>query len=502
MQKGSPNLSLPHPVVREIDDGPSAEQVFSRIAHLPYAVWLDSASHDPETGRYSFVACQPFAVLRSLRGQAEWETTTGVHRATKSVLQELDEALERWRVDAVSVPVPFCGGCAGFFGYELASEFETIPRIDVHDHDLPDLELAFYDVVIGWDHETDRCFVISTGRPETGESGRQRVRDRLNETLGWMEDGAPANLFGPSSRSALTIPPDSDATADRQIPGQEWLSSTMTASEYATAVETVIDNIRHGEVYQVNLSQRFSTPCEAGTLELYRDLRRQSPAPFGAVFRASGASILSSSPERFLRVDRARGIETRPIKGTRPRGEDTGTDQALASELVSSDKDRAENLMIVDLLRNDLSKVCLPGSVRVPGLFQLESWATVHHLVSIVTGQLRPEVTAGEVVQATFPSGSVTGAPKIRAMEIIADLECVARGPYCGAIGYIAFDGQMDLSVAIRILMLSEGRATYHAGGGVVYDSDPEDEYRETLAKSRALTAVVGRYSRKAQAEE
>jgi len=490
MQKGSSKLSLPHPDVREIDDGPSAEQVFSTIAHLPYAVWLDSASHDPDTGRYSFVAWQPFAVLRSFCGHVEWETATGVHRARNSVLQELDEALERWRIDAVNVPVPFCGGCAGFFGYELASEFETIPRIDVRDHDLPDLELAFYDVVIAWDHETDRCFVVSTGRPETGESRRQRVRDRLNETLGWLAGETPLKWPGLQSKSTLEISLASETAPGRQLPGLEWLSSTMTASEYAAAVETVIDNIRQGEVYQVNLSQRFTANCEASPLELYGDLRRQNPAPFGAVFRASGASILSSSPERFLRVDREGRIETRPIKGTRPRGADTDTDKALATELLSSDKDRAENLMIVDLLRNDLSKVCLPGTVRVPRLFQLESWATVHHLVSIVTGQLRAEVTIGEVVQATFPSGSVTGAPKIRAMEIIAGLESVARG------------GQMDLSVAIRILMVSAGRATYHAGGGIVYDSDPEDEYNETLAKSQAITAVVRGIAAKARPEE
>ena len=502
MQKGSPKLNLPRPAVREIDDSSSPEQVFARIAHLPYAVWLDSASRDPETGRYTFVACQPFAVLRSFRGHAEWETATGVLPAMRPVMEELDAAMERWRIDEVGLPVPFCGGCAGFFGYELASEFEAIPRIDVRDHHLPDVELAFYDVVIGWDHDTDRCFVISTGRPEAGESGQHRVRDRLNETLDWLTGGTPVNLFAHSNESTLVIPTASDASTERRLPGLEWLSSTMTAREYTTAVESVIDNIRRGEVYQVNLSQRFAAPCEAGALEVYSDLRRQSPAPFGALFRASGACILSSSPERFLRVNDARRIETRPIKGTRPRGADTDADRALATELLSSEKDRAENLMIVDLLRNDLSKICLPGSVRVPVLFQLQSWATVHHLVSIVMGQLQKGITAGEVIQATFPSGSVTGAPKIRAMEIIADLECVARGPYCGAIGYIAFDGQMDLSVAIRILMLSAGRATYHAGGGVVYDSDPEDEYYETLAKSRALTDVVGRCVEKAENEE
>lgn len=502
MQKGFPKLNLPRPVVQEIADGLSPERVFARIAHLPYAIWLDSASRDPKTGRYSFVACQPFAILRSFRGHAEWETVTGVRRATRPVMEELDVALEAWRVDEVDLPVPFCGGCAGFFAYELASEFETIPRIESRDHDLPDLELAFYDVVIGWDHETEQCFVISTGRPDAGESGQQRVRNRLDETLDWLSGGIPGDHFVLPTESALNIPAASPTAAGRRLPGLEWLSSTTTAAEYVTAVESAIDHIRCGEVYQVNLSQRFEAHCEADPLELYHDLRRRSPAPFGAMFRARAACILSSSPERFLQVDRAGRIETRPIKGTRPRGADAETDQALAAELLASEKDRAENLMIVDLLRNDLSRICLPGSVRVPGLFQLESWATVHHLVSIVTGQLRKGVTTGDVMRATFPSGSVTGAPKIRAMEIIADLECVARGPYCGAIGYISFDGQMDLSVAIRILMLSTGKVTYHAGGGVVYDSDPEDEYCESLVKARALTEVVGHFWEEARTEK
>lgn len=501
MQKGSSKLSLPRPYTREIVDGPSSEQVFARIGHLPYAIWLDSASPDPGTGRHSFIACQPFAVLRSFRGRVEWEDAAGVHPTDAHVMDELNVALESWRIDEDDLPIPFCGGCAGFFGYELASEFETVPLVEDRDHQLPDLELAFYDVVIGWDHSTGRCFVTSTGRPESGDSGLLRVQDRLDETLDWLAGGVPVDRFGPSQPSTLEIPPASGSTG-QQLPGQEWLSSTTSAEEYATAVASAIDLIRCGEVYQVNLSQRFVADCVADPQEVYADLRHRSPAPFGALFRAGAACILSSSPERFLRLDHSGLIETRPIKGTRPRGMDTNTDQALAAELLASEKDRAENLMIVDLLRNDLSKICLPGSVRVPGLFQLESWATVHHLVSIVTGHIRPGIKPGDVLQATFPSGSVTGAPKIRAMEIIADLESVARGPYCGAIGYIAFDGQIDLSVAIRILMLSGKRASYHAGGGVVYDSDPEDEYRESLAKARALTEVVGRWADEARVEE
>ncbi len=497
MPKDSSKLNLPRPAVREIADGPTPEQAFAFAGHLSYAVWLDSASRNPETGRYSFVACQPFAVLRSFRGHAEWVDAMGVRPAGTAVMDELDTALEAWRVEECDLPLPFCGGCAGFLGYELASEFETVPLGGPRDHGLPDLELAFYDVVVGWDHESERCFVISTGRPETGESGQRRVRDRLDETLAWLEGGSPADRPGPLNASTLRVSPAPDPVAGCQLPGMAWLSSTTTASEYAAAVECVIDKIRDGEAYQVNLSQRFAARCEADPLDLYHNLRRRSPAPFGALFRTQAGSILSTSPERFVRVDRSGRIETRPIKGTRPRGADTAEDRALAAELLASEKDRAENLMIVDLLRNDLSKICLPGSISVPELFKLESWATVHHLVSVITGQLRTGTSPGDVIRATFPSGSVTGAPKIRAMEIITDLEHVARGPYCGAIGYLAFDGQIDLSVAIRILVLAGGRATFHAGGGIVYDSDPEDEYHETLAKALALTDVVGRFSRR-----
>jgi para-aminobenzoate synthetase component 1 len=409
-------------------------------------------------------------------------------------MEELDAAMDSWRVDASDVPLPFSGGCAGFFGYELAAEFETVPRIEVRDHALPDLELAFYDVVLGWDHQSSRCFIVSTGRPEIGPAAHARATDRLDETVAWLcgdarrPNDAASEAFD-RTMSGIGVSPG--ATTGQAVAGSAWLQSTTTAAGYAEAVARTIDYIREGEVYQVNLSQRFAAHSQASPLDVFRALRSRSPSPYGAMFRSPAGCILSSSPERFLRADGVGGIETRPIKGTRPRGRTPEEDRALSLELLDSEKDRAENLMIVDLLRNDLSKICVPGSVSVPGLFRLESWATVHHLVSVIAGQLRADTTPGEVIRATFPSGSVTGAPKIRAMELIASLESVARGPYCGAIGYLSFDGQMDLSVAIRILVLADGRATYHAGGGVVFDSVPEDEYRESLVKARALTGAI-----------
>jgi para-aminobenzoate synthetase component 1 len=269
------------------------------------------------------------------------------------------------------------------------------------------------------------------------------------------------------------------------------LRSTCSEAEYRASVARVIEAIEEGDVYQVNLSQRFTADTAPGALPLYDELRRRSPAPYGAFVRAGAACILSSSPERFLRVWPDGAIETRPIKGTRRRGRTEEEDDRLARALIESEKDRAENLMIVDLLRNDLSRVCRPGTIRVPELFRLESWATVHHLVSIVRGRLRDGVGVDRLLAATFPCGSVTGAPKVRAMELIASLERVARGPYCGALGYFGFGGHVDLSVAIRIAVLREGRATFHAGGGIVADSEPGEEYRETVDKARAIIGAL-----------
>ena len=269
------------------------------------------------------------------------------------------------------------------------------------------------------------------------------------------------------------------------------LRSNFTRLEYESAVRSSIEKIRAGDIFQVNLSQRFRAPGPSDPADLYCELRRRAPAPFGAWFSGSCGSIASASPERFVRLSAAGAMEARPIKGTRPRGATPESDRRLADELLASDKDRSENLMIADLMRNDLSRIARPGTVRATELFRLESYATVHHLVSIVRGEAKAGTGPADVLRALFPCGSVTGAPKIRAMEVIADLEPVARGPCYGAIGWIGIDGQMDLSVAIRTIVLAGGEAFFHAGGAVVADSDPEDEYRETLDKARALAGAL-----------
>jgi para-aminobenzoate synthetase component I len=274
------------------------------------------------------------------------------------------------------------------------------------------------------------------------------------------------------------------------------IRSDFTRPHYEAAVQRVIDYILAGDIFQANLAQRFSAelPEDLSPLDLYRRLRERNPVPFAAYLDFRDVVVASASPERFLKLQDGL-VETRPIKGTRPRGLTPAEDGASARELLASEKDRAENVMIVDLLRNDLSRVCLDRTVLTPEICALESFATVHHLVSTVTGELKPDMGPVDLLRATFPGGSITGAPKIRAMEIIAELEPTRRGPYCGAIGYIGFDRTMDLNIAIRTYAIKGRTVTFQAGGGIVADSDPAAEYEETIAKARALIAALRRHS-------
>jgi para-aminobenzoate synthetase component 1 len=270
------------------------------------------------------------------------------------------------------------------------------------------------------------------------------------------------------------------------------LRSNLAHADYARAFERVQAYIRAGDCYQVNLAQRFAAPAEGDPWTSYCRLRQLNPAPFSAYLQTPFGQVLSSSPERFLAL-RDRRVETRPIKGTRPRSPDPQADAELQRALAESPKDRAENLMIVDLLRNDLGRVCRPGSIEVPTLFAIETYASVHHLVSTVRGALRAGEDAASLLRACFPGGSITGAPKIRAMEIIEELEPHRRGVYCGAIGYLGFDGAMDTNIAIRTLVNSAGQVRFWSGGGLVHDSDLEQEYRETFDKAERLIQLLER---------
>jgi para-aminobenzoate synthetase component 1 len=334
------------------------------------------------------------------------------------------------------------------------------------------------------DHIAGRAWVSAIGAPENDPKAARRVAEERAELLAdALATGGQGQA--PFDQAQGGPAEQGDRRACEDMPALQIMSN-FTHGDYLQAVRRAKDYIAAGDIYQVNLSQRMSAPLATTPMSLYRRLTQENPAPFSAYLETPDAAIVCCSPERFLQV-RSDEVETRPIKGTRPRGSTPEEDARLAAELLASEKDRAENVMIVDLERNDLGRVCEYGSVHVPELFALESYATVHHLVSTVRGRLRPGATALDCLRASFPGGSITGAPKVRAMEIIEELERTRRGVYTGAIGYLCFSGDMDVNIVIRTLVVRDGTAYFQVGGAIVADSDPEGEYQETLDKARAL---------------
>ena len=444
--------------------------LFARVADDPYAVLLHSAARDAR-GRHSFIAADPFSLLVCRDGIVEID---GAPVAGAAPLDIVRARLERYAQPAVAGPGLFRGGAVGYLGYEMGRHLERVPRPPADAMDVPEMQLMLCDVVVVVDHLERRAHIVSTGHPEQDDGARRaRARERLAATAPRFADVEP-----------LPDPP-----APRAAPR---IAADLPREAYEAAVRRVVDYILAGDVFQANLSQRFRAELPHGLvpLDLYRRLCAANPAPFAAYLKLDDVVLASSSPERFVRVS-GDLVETRPIKGTRPRGRSEAEDAALADELVASEKDRAENVMIVDLLRNDLSRVCRDGSVEVSELCALERFATVMHLVSTVTGRLRPGLGPVDLLAACFPGGSITGAPKIRAMEIIAELEPTRRGAYCGAVGYLGFDGSMDTSIVIRTLTIRGRELTFQAGGGVVAASTPDGEYEETLTKAAAVVAAL-----------
>ena len=477
--------------------GKAAEpiEVVARFTDLPGLLFLDSAAHQHSDAQYSFLSADPRIVVRSkgllteMREDSDssWKPVSG---DAVSVARRL---LPPNPIPALSGLPPFQGGVAGYISYDWGAVLERLPRARYDDLAIPDVILGLYDWVIAWDHRLGAAWLISTGLPSTGPERERRARDRLamvQERLGRQPgSGTGAQRVrvasAESSRAAPTYPV-TGGDAERIA-----LRSTFTHRGYLDAVSRVREYIVAGDIFQANLSQRFETALPEAPFDLYRRLRQRNPAPFAVYLDWGDLQVLSASPERFLRLDGERQIETRPIKGTRPRGLGPMHDAALGRALAESEKDRAENVMIVDLLRNDLSRVCRAGSVRVPELFALEHHPTVHHLVSTVIGELAPSADAVDLIRAAFPGGSITGAPKVRAMEIIAELEPTQRGVYCGSIGYLSATGAMDTSIVIRTYLALRGQVYFQAGGGIVADSDPELEYRETLDKARGLIETL-----------
>ncbi len=488
------------PLVDNLGETGDPIAVVARFLDLPWLVFLDSATGAPRggdahhLGRYSFLAADPARIVRSKGRTTEiggpglpWTPTDA------DPLLTVGELLAPFAAAPVSGLPPFQGGAAGYIGYDYGAALERLPAPRFDDLAIPDVILGLYDWVIAWDHRVGTAWIISTGLPESGVAREVRARERLAMVRERL--GGPARR--PATGGRPHLPPVEAEAPSYPVLGVEraepiGLRSTFTHRGYLDAVTRVRDYIVAGDIFQANLSQRFQSPLTEAPFDLYTRLRRRNPAPFAAYLDCGSHHVMSASPERFLRLDEnGRHVETRPIKGTRPRGLGPMHDAALGRALAESDKDRAENVMIVDLLRNDLSRVCKAGTVRVPELFALEAHPTVHHLVSTVVGELDPSADAIQLLRAAFPGGSITGAPKVRAMEIIAELEPSRRGVYCGSIGYLSTTGAMDTSIVIRTYLALRGRVYFQAGGGIVADSDPELEYRETLDKARGLIGAL-----------
>jgi para-aminobenzoate synthetase component 1 len=482
------------PLVEELDSPPDPARAADRLRGLPYLLFLDSATRGSRLGRYSFLAADPGLVVRSKgRHTRILDTISGTERVVdQDALTAVRGLVDAHGADPVTGLPPFQGGAAGYIGYDWGLTLERLPAPRHDDLGMDDVVMGVYDWVIAWDHESARAWLISTGLPATGSAKEQRATERAAIVDAALKSGTwrgPCQVRGDEADKPR--PPDA-AAPSFPVEGGWWpasldLRSSFTHADYLAAVQRVIDYIYAGDIFQANFSQRFETPLNESPWTLYQRLRTRNAAPFAAYLDFPDALILSASPERFLRVSSTGHVETRPIKGTRPRGLGPEHDAALGRALTESPKDRAENLMIVDLLRNDLSRVCRPGTVRVPELFALERYATVHHLVSTVVGDLNDGIDPLDLLRAAFPGGSITGAPKLRAMEIIAELEPSQRGVYCGSIGYWSLSGELDTSIAIRTATVRNGRVYFSAGGGIVADSVPEQEYRETLDKARGL---------------
>jgi len=445
--------------------------VFERLSHLPHVVFFDSARQDDTLGRYSFVAADPF----------QWLTFT--HK-DNDPLAELEQA---WRTfPAATHPdlPPFQGGVAGLFAYELARTLEKIPAAHLDDLPVPTLAAGLYDVVFAFDHAQQRAWILSQGFPETDpHARRERAQDRLNQAQQWITN-TPSPFAG---RFATT--PQAEVSEQFQV-GLGEVTSNLSAEAYRQMIERAIEYIHAGDLFQVNLAQRLLAPLKTDSVAMYLRLRQKNAAPYAGYLDLGEWQICSTSPECFLTLRNGQ-VETRPIKGTRGRSGQPEADLFAGDDLQLSEKDRAENVMIVDLLRNDLSRVCTPESVHVTQLCDIATYAFVQHLVSMVRGTLQPAASPFDLFRACFPGGSITGAPKIRAMEIIAELEPTTRGAYCGSLGYISFDGQMDTNILIRTVTAGRGWWQIPVGGGIVAQSTPEDEYRETWHKARGMLEAL-----------
>ncbi|MDG1893946.1 MAG: anthranilate synthase component I family protein [Fuerstiella sp.] len=461
--------------IRKLDDRLDVVETVSRFADQPFLVVFDSAVPGRhQDARYTILTADPVDVCRLDRCEYGAEPFEKLREWTSRL-----PAIEQQNTP------PFCGGIAGLMSYELGHAFEVLPRAAVDEFSTPALTAGLFDWAIVWDHTENSvqlCVLQLDGIDVQDTSPRQRTEWVLAK-LGTAPETA-------ASRPAGNV--GCDLSEKCPLEFCPAVSSSFSATQYVAAVRRVIEYIRAGDVFQANLSQQLTTPWVKSAYDLYCRVKHHNPAPFCGLFQHDEFAVVSASPERFLKVTEGRFVESRPIKGTRRRHRSPIADLYTGNALFASEKDRAENVMIVDLLRNDISRVCRPGSVKVTGLCEIEVFETVQHLVSTIVGELQPGFDVWDLCAAAIPGGSITGAPKIRAMEIITALEPTARGAYCGNMFYLGPNGDFDSSILIRTFTLKGGVVQFPVGGGIVADSDPEDEYRETLHKAAGMLQSVG----------
>ena len=465
----------------------TAFDLFRLLADEPHSFFLDSGIDAPrpakrgfryaELGRYSFVGSQPFLIFRSKGTNLQLDWGAHIEKRSGNPFDVLREILNQFQSLPLPGSLPFIGG-VGYLGYPLRCFIEELPTTTHDPLNLPDCYFAFYDAVVAFDHQSNQVYLCRSNAGGSTPNHYQQQIEKLRSML--LSKNQPPQLCPEAfefQASHFTKSP---------------IKSNFSKVDYLSTVQRAKAYIASGDIYQVNLSQQLSIPCDLPPPELYTRLRRLSPVPYGAYLHCDDFHVLAASPERFLHFSPiTRTVETRPIKGTRPRGLTPELDQKLAAELLQSEKDLAELLMIVDLERNDLGRVCEIASIHVPERVALESYSNIHHLVATVSGTLRKDADRIDLLKSCFPGGSITGAPKIRAMQLIDELEPINRGIYTGAIGYFGFDGTMDLNIAIRTCILKNGCAYFHVGGGIVADSEPEAEYQETLDKASSWIAAL-----------
>jgi para-aminobenzoate synthetase component 1 len=488
--------------IKNLDPAFDVMQAMEAFEDAPFVMLFDSvARHRERDARYTFLTADPVAIVRldtvgehcgvspPVQNSPASKPAPDSDPATEAAARHPFTTLREWqklfptRSDSEQeILPPFCGGIAGLMSYELGHAFERIHRPAIDDFETPPLLAGLFDWAIVWDHiaGTVRQYVLPL------DGSKAKCPDRA----GWITARLQRRTRRAETEDAARpVKPKPTVMAPQfhRIEPTSEIYSDFTRDEYVAAVAKVIEYIRAGDIFQANMSQRLMAPWTGTAMQLYANVRRSNPAPFCGLLTTDDFSIVSASPERFLKVDRQRQVETRPIKGTRRRPRSPIADLYASDELSTSEKDRAENVMIVDLLRNDISRSCKPGTVRVTGLCEVERFETVLHLVSTVVGTLRDDCDVWDLMAGCFPGGSITGAPKIRAMEIIAELEPTVRGAYCGSLFFLGPCGDFDSSILIRTFTLKDGLVHFPVGGGIVADSVPLEEYRETLHKASGM---------------